>query len=65
MKIGHKIYTKDEMLIIESFKKHIQSLQKEINDHWELLIKQIANSDKDDDDYLWDYVMNDFLQQKS
>jgi predicted SnoaL-like aldol condensation-catalyzing enzyme len=65
MKIGKRIYNEQEAVIIETFKNHIQLLQKEIDEHWDLLQKQIANSDKDNDDYLWDYVMNDFLQQRS
>ena len=65
MKIGKRTYNEQETITIESFKSHIQLLQKEIDEHWDLLQKQIANSDKDDDDYLWDYVMNDFLQQRS
>lgn len=58
MKIGHKTYTKDEMLIIESFKKHIQTLQKEIDDHWETLCKHMHDSENQKD-FLFDYVLND------
>jgi len=65
MKIGPREYTEQESVVIDVYKSHIQKLQEEIDEHWDLLQKQIANSDKDNDDYLWDYVMNDFLQQRS
>ena len=60
MRLGERTYTEQEAAIIEAFKSHIQSLQKEIDEHWNLLVKQVGNGKKQHDDYLWDYVMNDF-----
>ena len=60
MKLGTRTYTEQEVAIIEVYKSHIQFLQKEIDEHWDMLLKQVSDGKKQHDDYLWDYVMNDF-----
>lgn len=68
MKLGTRTYTEQEAAIIEVYKNHIQFLQKEIDEHWDMLAKQILKTQPDDClsdyDYLWDYVMNDFHSEK-
>lgn len=68
MKLGNRTYTEQEVAIIEVYKNHIQYLQKEIDGHWDTLAKQILKTNPDDClsdyDYLWDYVMNDFKNEK-
>ena len=64
MKIGPREYTDQETTIIEVYKSHILKLQSEIDDHWKMLIEQLNVTDKipnPETDYLWDYVMNDFI----
>lgn len=61
MKLGERTYTQQEAVIIDVYKAHIQKLQKEIDEHWNMLVKQISDGKKHHDDYLWDYVMNNFL----
>lgn len=61
MKLGERTYTQQEAVIIDVYKAHIQKLQKEIDEHWNMLVEQInSGRKKQHDDYLWDYVMNDF-----
>ena len=60
MKLGERTYTQQEAIIIDVYKAHIQSLQKEIDEHWNMLIDQVGGDKKQHDDYLWDYVINDF-----
>jgi len=64
MKIGPREYTEQESAIINAFKSHIKHLQKEIDEHWNMLTESLKVS-KDlpfdpEYDFLWDYVMNDF-----
>lgn len=64
MKIGPRQYNEQETAIIESCKMQVQSLQSEIEDRWQILIKQLNTPDKipnPETDYLWDYIMNDFI----
>ena len=64
MKIGPREYTEQETAIIENCKTQIKSLQSEIEDRWQILIEQLNVPDKipnPETDYLWDYVMNDFI----
>jgi len=64
MKLGPIEYNDQETAIIESCKMQIQSLQSEIEEHWQILIKQLKVPDKipnPETDYLWDYIMNDFI----
>jgi hypothetical protein len=60
MKIGDREYTEQEAVTIEVYKSHIKKLQKEIDDHWNILIDLVGDNKKQHEDYLWDYVMNDF-----
>lgn len=60
MKLGTRKYNKQETVIIENYRTQIISLQSEIEDRWNALLKQISDGKKEHDDYLWDYVMNDF-----
>ena len=60
MRLGERTYNEQETAIIEAFKSHISYLQKEIDEHWDMLVKQLNNGKKKHDDYLWDYVINDF-----
>jgi RNAse (barnase) inhibitor barstar len=63
MKIGPREYTEQESATINAFKSHIKHLQKEINEHWNMLTDSLNLPDKipnPETDYLWDYVMNDF-----
>lgn len=60
MKIGDRTYTAQETALIKAYKAHISYLQKEIDEHWNMLAKQVSDGKKHHDDYLWDYVMNDF-----
>ena len=64
MKLGTRTYTEQEVAIIEVYKNHIQFLQKEIDEHWDMLAKQVSDGKKQHDDYLWDYVVNDFKNEK-
>ena len=64
MKLGTRTYTEQEVAIIEVYKSHIQFLQKEIDEHWDMLAKQVSDGKKQHDDYLWDYVVNDFKNEK-
>lgn len=68
MKLGTRTYTEQEVAIIKVYKSHIQSLQKQIDKHWDMLAKQVLKTNPDDClndcDYLWDYVMNDFHSEK-
>jgi len=68
MKLGTRTYTEQEIAIIEVYKSHIQFLQKEIDEHWDMLAKQVLKTQPDDclndHDHLWDYVMNDFHSEK-
>jgi hypothetical protein len=64
MKIGPREYNDQETAIIGSCKMQIQSLQSEIEEHWQILIKQLNVPDKipnPETDHLWDYIMNDFI----
>ena len=63
MKIGPREYTEQESATINAFKSHIKHLQKEIDEHWNMLTESLNLPDKipnPETDYLWDYVMNDF-----
>jgi hypothetical protein len=63
MKLGPREYNDQETDIIESCKSHILKLQSEIEEHWQILIKQLNVPDKipnPETDHLWDYIMNDF-----
>jgi hypothetical protein len=63
MKIGPREYTKQESAIINAFKSHIKHLQKEIDEHWNMLTESLKVPDKipnPETDYLWDYVINDY-----
>lgn len=63
MKIGSREYNQQESVIIDVYKSHIQYLQKEINEHWNMLTKQLNIPDRmpnSETDHLWDYVINDF-----
>jgi len=63
MKIGPREYTEQESATINAFKSHIKHLQKEIDEHWNMLTESLNLLDKipnPETDYLWDYVMNDF-----
>lgn len=63
MKIGPREYNQQESVIIDVYKSHIQYLQKEINEHWKMLTKQLNIPDRipnPETDHLWDYVINDF-----
>lgn len=64
MKLGTRTYNKQEIALVEVYKNHIQFLQKEIDEHWDMLLKQVSDGKKQHDDYLWDYVMNDFHSEK-
>jgi hypothetical protein len=64
MKLGTRTYNKQEIALVEVYKNHIQFLQKEIDEHWDMLLKQVSDGKKQHDDYLWDYVMNDFHLEK-
>jgi predicted lipoprotein len=64
MKLEPREYNDQETAIIESCKMQIQSLQSEIEDRWQTLIRQLNVPDKipnPETDYLWDYIMNDFI----
>jgi hypothetical protein len=64
MKLEPREYNDQETAIIESCKMQIQSLQSEIEEHWQILIKQLNVPDKipnPETDHLWDYIMNDFI----
>jgi hypothetical protein len=67
MKLGTRTYTEQEVAIIEVYKNHIQFLLKEVDEHWDMLYRQVFKTDPDDClsdyDYLWDYVMNDFKNE--
>jgi RNAse (barnase) inhibitor barstar len=63
MKIGPREYTEQESATINAFKSHIKHLQKEIDEHWNMLTESLNLPDKipnPETDYLWDYVMNDY-----
>lgn len=63
MKIGPRTYTEQETVIINAYKKHIQKLQNDIDEHWKMLADSLHISTEDatpESVYLWDYVMNDF-----
>jgi len=63
MKIGPREYTEQESATINAFKSHIKHLQKEIDEHWNMLTESLNIPDKipnPETDHLWDYVMNDF-----
>ena len=63
MKIGPREYTEQESATINAFKSHIKHLQKEINEHWNMLTDSLNLPDKLpnlETEYLWEYVMNDF-----
>jgi hypothetical protein len=68
MKLGIRTYSEQEVAIIEAYKSRIQLLQKDIDQHWDTLAKQVLKMQPDDClsdyDYLWDYVMNDFKNEK-
>lgn len=64
MKLGTRTYNKQETALVEVYKNHIQFLQKEIDEHWDMLLKQVSDGKKQHDDYLWDYIMNDFHSEK-
>jgi RNAse (barnase) inhibitor barstar len=68
MKLGTRTYTEQEVAIIQACKNLIQLLQKDIDQYWDTLAKQILKMQPDDClsdyDYLWDYVMNDFKNEK-
>ena len=50
MKLGERTYTQQEAIIIDVYKAHIQSLQKEIDEHWNMLIDQVGGDKKQHDD---------------
>lgn len=63
MKIGPREYTEQESATINAFKSHIKHLQKEIDEHWNMLTESLNLPDRipnPETDHLWDYVMNDF-----
>lgn len=64
MKLGTRTYTEQEVVLIEQAKKQIKSLQSEIDTRYDALFKQVSDGKKQHDDYLWDYVMNDFKNEK-
>jgi hypothetical protein len=68
MKLGTRTYSEQEVAIIQACKNLIQLLQKDIDQYWDTLAKQILKMQPDDClsdyDYLWDYVMNDFKNEK-
>jgi RNAse (barnase) inhibitor barstar len=68
MKLGTRTYTEQEVAIIQACKNLIQLLQKDIDQYWDTLAKQVLKMQPDDClsdyDYLWDYVMNDFKNEK-
>lgn len=54
-------FNEAETAQIETFKNHISYLQKEIDEHWNMLTKNLKIESKSPAyDWLWDYVMNDF-----
>jgi RNAse (barnase) inhibitor barstar len=68
MKLGTRTYSEQEVAIIQACKNLIQLLQKDIDQYWDTLAKQVLKMQPDDClsdyDYLWDYVMNDFKNEK-
>lgn len=61
MKIGNISYTPEQVALIENAKMQIQSLQSECDMRWDSLLKNLKTVEKRvDQDYLWDYIFNDF-----
>jgi hypothetical protein len=56
MKIGRTTYTEEQTKEIERVKEIISNLQKEIDVRYENLRRFL----KQEDEFLWDYVYNDF-----
>jgi hypothetical protein len=56
MKIGRTTYTEEQTKEIERVKEIISNLQKEIDVRYENLRRFL----KEEDEFLWDYVYNDF-----
>lgn len=61
MKIGHTQYSDEATAHIKDVKEQIESLQSEVNSRYAALLEFLKTTEKEvDEDYLFDYVYNDF-----
>lgn len=61
MKIGRTQYSDEATAHIQDVKEQIASLHSEIDSRYNALLKFLKSSEKEvDEDYLFDYIYNDF-----